>query len=180
MAENTLCATVSPLDSGIRADWVDAMPFGENSRAIPKGANEVGAMPVVSCGVPVEGATIAISEDGNKFLPERWIGEILIRTRTLFNGYKGRADLTAQAMRNGWYRTGDIGYLAEGQLFVCGRKDDLIIAGGKNIHPEDLEAIANTIPGIYPDRAVAFGIEDPVIGSERIVYGMRLGKKCFG
>ena len=180
MAENTLCATVSSLDTGIFVEWVDAKNFWKNRRAIPTGRNEEGAVPFVSCGFPVEGATIAISEDGESFLPERRVGEILIRTKTLFNGYKGRADLTAQAMRDGWYYTGDIGYLAEGQLFVCGRNDDLIIVGGKKIHPEDLETIANTIPGIYPDRAVAFGIADPIVGSERIVMVCELEKNVMG
>jgi acyl-CoA synthetase (AMP-forming)/AMP-acid ligase II len=62
-----------------------------------------------------------------------------------------------------------MGYLADGQLYVSGRKDDLIIVGGKNIYPNDLEAIANEVPGVRPGRAVAFGVPDPRLGTEAVV-----------
>jgi acyl-CoA synthetase (AMP-forming)/AMP-acid ligase II len=72
-------------------------------------------------------------------------------------------------MHDGWYLTGDMGYLAEGELYVSGRKKDLIIVGGKNIYPQDLEAIANVTPGIAPGRSAAFGLFDEHLGSENIV-----------
>ena len=62
-----------------------------------------------------------------------------------------------------------MGYLADGQLYVPGRKDDLIIVGGKNIYPNDLEAIANEVPGVRPGRAVAFGVPDPRMGTDEAV-----------
>jgi fatty-acyl-CoA synthase len=65
--------------------------------------------------------------------------------------------------------TGDMGCLAADQLYLFGRKNDLIIIGGKNIYPQDLEAIANQVPGIYPGRAVALGLPDEKLGSEAIV-----------
>lgn len=68
-----------------------------------------------------------------------------------------------------WYITGDMGYLAEGELYVTGRKKDLIIVGGKNIYPQDLKAITNSTPGVYPGRAVAFGVSDERIGSEAVI-----------
>ena len=78
-------------------------------------------------------------------------------------------DAPEEAIVDGWYYTGDMGYTAEGNLFVTGRKKDLIIVGGKNVYPQDLEAIANHIPGIYPGRAVAFGLFDDRLGSETVV-----------
>ncbi|MCA9989482.1 MAG: hypothetical protein KDE29_00625, partial [Anaerolineales bacterium] len=63
----------------------------------------------------------------------------------------------------------DLGYLADGQVFVTGRKKDLIIVGGKNIHPEDLEEIANEVPGVYEGRVVAFGLFSERLGTEQIV-----------
>jgi acyl-CoA synthetase (AMP-forming)/AMP-acid ligase II len=62
-----------------------------------------------------------------------------------------------------------MGYMAAGQLYISGRKKDLIIVGGKNIYPQDLEAIANDIPGLYPGRTVAFGVSDERLGSEAVV-----------
>jgi fatty-acyl-CoA synthase len=87
----------------------------------------------------------------------------------VFSGYYRQPELTAQTLRDGWLYTGDMGYVVDGHLYVCGRKKNMIIVGGRNIYPEDLEAIANTVEGIYPDRAVAFGVEDPLTGTEKIV-----------
>jgi acyl-CoA synthetase (AMP-forming)/AMP-acid ligase II len=72
-------------------------------------------------------------------------------------------------MKGGWYATGDMGYISDGEVYISGRKKDLIIVGGKNVYPQDLEAIANVIPGIYPGRAVAFGMLDERLGSEAVV-----------
>ncbi len=80
-------------------------------------------------------------------LPDRRVGEIALRSDCMLSGYYRRPDLTAQSIRAGWYYTGDMGYLADGQLYVTGRKKDMIIVGGKNIYPQDLEAIANTHAG---------------------------------
>jgi acyl-CoA synthetase (AMP-forming)/AMP-acid ligase II len=102
-------------------------------------------------------------------LPERTVGEISIRGNSTLSEYYRRPDITQQSMRNGWLNTGDMGYLAEGHLYVTGRKKDLIIVGGKNIYPQDVEAIANGVPGIHPGRAVAFGLPDERLGTEGIV-----------
>jgi acyl-CoA synthetase (AMP-forming)/AMP-acid ligase II len=87
----------------------------------------------------------------------------------MLSGYYRRPEITAQAIRRGWYHTGDMGYLAGGELYITGRKKDLIIVGGKNIYPQDLEAIANTTPGLVPGRSVAFGLFDQSLGSENVV-----------
>jgi acyl-CoA synthetase (AMP-forming)/AMP-acid ligase II len=87
----------------------------------------------------------------------------------MLSGYYHRPNLTDEAIQNGWYYTGDMGYIAEGELYITGRKKDLIIVGGKNIYPQDLEAIANEIPGLIPGRSVAFSIFDQDLGSENIV-----------
>jgi acyl-CoA synthetase (AMP-forming)/AMP-acid ligase II len=77
--------------------------------------------------------------------------------------------LTKQALREGWFYTGDLGYMAEGQLYVTGRKKDVIIVAGDNIYPQDIEEIANSIDEIRPGRNVAFGITKRDLGTERIV-----------
>ena len=110
-------------------------------------------------------------------LPDRRVGEIALRSDCMLSGYYRRPDLTVQNIRAGWYYTGDMGYLADGQLYVSGRKKDLIIVGGKNIYPQDLEAIANTTPGIAPGRSVAFGLFDKSLGSENIVMVCELEGK---
>ena len=167
MAENVLTAT---LTSGPpRVDWVSAMDFQKRRIASPVPASTAGALAVVSNGSGLAGAEVAIADDEGRLLPEREVGEILVRSPHLFDGYHLRPDLTAAAMRDGWFRTGDLGYLAGGELYISGRKKDLIIVRGANISPEEIEAIADRTPGIQAGRAVAFGVADADLGTERIV-----------
>jgi acyl-CoA synthetase (AMP-forming)/AMP-acid ligase II len=83
--------------------------------------------------------------------------------------YFRRPDLTARAFHDGWYLTGDHGYLSEGEVFVTGRKKDLIIVGGANIYPQDLEFVADGVAGVHPGRTVAFGVENSETGTEDVV-----------
>jgi acyl-CoA synthetase (AMP-forming)/AMP-acid ligase II len=85
----------------------------------------------------------------------------------MLSGYYRRPDL--QPFVRGWYRTGDLGYLHGEEVFVVGRAKDLIISAGKNIFPQDIEAIVNEVPGIIPGRSVVFGIDDEREGTELIV-----------
>ncbi len=102
-------------------------------------------------------------------LPDRQIGEIAIQSDCMLTGYYKRDDLTQQAFHDGWYLTGDLGYLADGEIYVTGRKKDIIIVGGKNIYPQDLENLASDVPGVHPGRVVAFGIENEETGTEDVV-----------
>ncbi|MBN1224482.1 MAG: AMP-binding protein [Candidatus Aminicenantes bacterium] len=169
MAENTLGVSYSAVGKRARVDWVDAREMKISGKAVPAPRYKESTKPVVSCGPALTGTELAILDDLENRLSDRHIGEITIRSTALFSGYYKRPDLTAQVMKNGWYRTGDMGYMAGNELYVCGRKKDLIIVGGDNIHPEDLESIAQSVPGIRPDRSVAFGVHSPEIGTEKIV-----------
>jgi len=124
---------------------------------------------MVSCGPCIPEVEVKVVDKTGQPLPERYIGEIALRGSCMLSSYYRRPDLTAQAIVDGWYLTGDMGYLADGELYVSGRKKDLIIVGGKNVYPQDLEAIANLVPGVVPGRAVAFGVFDAQLGSEDIV-----------
>jgi acyl-CoA synthetase (AMP-forming)/AMP-acid ligase II len=87
----------------------------------------------------------------------------------MLTGYYKRPDLTEKAFVDGWYLTGDLGYLADGELYVTGRKKDLIIVGGKNVYPQDLERLASEVEGVHPGRVVAFGVFNDQIGTEDVV-----------
>ncbi len=76
---------------------------------------------------------------------------------------------TPKAFRDGWYLTGDYGYMAGGEVYVSGRKKDLIIVGGKNIYPQDLETLAMEVDGVHPGRVVAFGVFNEEAGTEEVV-----------
>jgi acyl-CoA synthetase (AMP-forming)/AMP-acid ligase II len=169
MAENTFAVTQSKPNQSLYTDWVALSALQDNQQAIPTIENSPGATPVVSCGSPIERTDIKIGDVSGVTLPERHVGEVALRSHSMLTEYHRRPDITAQAMQDGWFLTGDLGYLAEGQLFITGRKKDLIIVGGKNIFPADLEAIANNVSGIHPGRAVAFGVYDDGIGTESVV-----------
>ncbi len=166
MAENTFAVTQTPLGAPPRIDTIEVAAIQERGEAIP---SEEGKR-LVSCGAAIEDVELRIQDAEQKLLPERHVGEIALRSPFMLSGYYKRPDLTQQAITpDGWYLTGDMGYLADGELYITGRKKDLIIVGGKNIYPQDIEGIANRIPGIHPGRAVAFGVLDERVGSEKIV-----------
>ncbi len=85
----------------------------------------------------------------------------------LFQGYYNRADLTEQVIRDGWYYTGDLGFLLDGELYVVGRKKDLLIIGGENIYPQDIEEIVCSHPAIHDGRAIALGVLQSGSGDRR-------------
>jgi acyl-CoA synthetase (AMP-forming)/AMP-acid ligase II len=97
------------------------------------------------------------------------VGEILIQSDCLFAGYYNRPDLTAKAIVDGWYHTGDLGFYVDGELYVIGRKKDLIIVGGENIYPQDIEEIVASHPAIHEGRVIAMGAYNPDTGTEDII-----------
>ncbi len=140
----------------------------EDLFAQPVKADTPGAWPAVSCGPPIAHCEVAVINEAGERLPDRRVGELIVRSNCMLTEYYARPDITAEALIDGWYKTGDRGYMADGQIYISGRSKDLIIVGGKNVYPQDLEAIANEIPGIYPGRAVAFGLLDKRQGTESI------------
>lgn len=168
MAELVQTATLCPLEESPRVDWIEREAFQTLGRAVPTGRGAGDSLPVVSCGVPLAGTQVRIVDPDRCDLPDRRIGEIALHSTAMLTEYYHRPEVTAQALADGWFYSGDLGYLAGGQLYVCGRNKDLIISAGRNIYPEDVEAIANTTPGVYAGRAVAFGRMDPELGSERV------------
>jgi acyl-CoA synthetase (AMP-forming)/AMP-acid ligase II len=168
MAENTAAATQSDPSRPVTVDVVDRAALSEERRAVaprPGGS----ALSMLSSGAPIPGTEIVILDDNFERLPERRVGEIALRSDCMLTEYFHRPDLTAKAFHDGWYLSGDYGYRAGGELFVTGRKKDLIIVAGKNIYPQDLEFIADRIPGVHPGRSVAFGVDNELAGTEDVV-----------
>jgi fatty-acyl-CoA synthase len=166
MAENTFAVTQTKVGASPRIDTVEIAAVQERGEAISAAQGKR----FVSCGAPIETVELRILDAEQLPLTERRVGEIALRSEFMLSGYFKRPDLTEKAMTpDGWYLTGDMGYLADNELYITGRKKDLIIVGGKNIYPQDIEAIANRTPGIHPGRAVAFGVLDERLGSEKVV-----------
>lgn len=174
MAENVYAVTQS-LPGALRVLHVDRGAFREHHRAVSAEAS-AGAMALVSNGRVVEGTEVRVLDDAHAPVPDGTVGEIALRGRFLFSGYHGRPDLTAAAMTDGgWYLTGDLGFLHEGELYVTGRKKDLIIIQGRNYYPADIEEAVANVEGVLSGRVAAFGVRDERTGTEGLVIVAEVG-----
>lgn len=125
------------------------------------------ANPFVSVGRPLDGVALRVVDQTGRDLPDRSAGELWVQSPFNLAGYYGNPDATAAAIQEGWYRTGDLGYRADGEYFVCGRSKDVFIVCGVNIVPQDLENAVAAIEGVHPGRVSAFGQFDAATQTER-------------
>ena len=168
MAENVFGVTQSPLGNEPVIDEIDREAF-MTERVAKKPLDGRPSMKMVSSGRPLENVKIRILDENGKDVPARVVGEVALKSDCMLTGYYNREDVTAKAFADGWYLTGDYGYIANGDVFVSGRKKDMIIVGGKNVYPQDLEALTYEVSGVHGGRSVAFGIYDEAQGTEDVV-----------
>jgi fatty-acyl-CoA synthase len=168
MAENVFAVTQGGIESPVSIDPIDRQDFLSRQIATPTGEAER-VMKMLSAGRAIENTRLRIVDSSGADLPDRHIGEIAIKSDCMLSEYYHRPDLTEKAFNDGWYLTGDLGYLVDGELYVSGRKKDLIIVGGKNIYPQDLERLAAEVDGVYPGRIAAFGVFNQRAGTEDVV-----------
>jgi fatty-acyl-CoA synthase len=168
MAENVFAVTQGGIHSPVSIDRISQGVYFNEKMALPASKDDP-YLAMLSAGLPVEGTQVCIVSEHRELLPERHIGEIALKSNCMLTGYYHRPDATEKAFHKGWYLTGDLGYIANGEVYVTGRKKDLIIVGGKNIYPQDLENLVSEVPGIHPGRAVAFGVVNDDSGTEDVV-----------
>jgi fatty-acyl-CoA synthase len=168
MAENVFGVTQSRLDSEPLVVELDREAFMAE-RVARNAFDHRPAMKMMSSGVPLKNVRIRILDDHGNGLPDCVIGEVALQSNCMLTGYYNRSDITQTAFRDGWYLTGDYGFIKDGELFVSGRKKDMIIVGGKNVYPQDLETLSYEVPGVHAGRSVAFGIFDEEEGTEDVV-----------
>jgi acyl-CoA synthetase (AMP-forming)/AMP-acid ligase II len=151
MAEASLAVTFKPADSSFKTLGVDPEKLALNGIAVP------GTKEVVSVGRPLTGVEVDIRDDGGTPVQALNVGHIIVRGPSIMAGYFGRPDLTARALHNGWLDTGDLGFIHDGELYVCGRHKDVIVVRGANHAAEDFEAALDGLPGVRTGCAVAVG-----------------------
>lgn len=169
MAENVFAVTQSEIDAAPNTLWIDGQQYRTAHRIVPVPQGAPGAVSFTSSGRLLPNQQVRILSDSGAIAPDDTVGEIAIQSDCLFTGYYNRADLTAEAFLDGWYRTGDLGFLFQDELYVVGRKKDLLIVGGENIYPQDIEEIVGAHHAIHDGRAIAMGSYNPEIGTEDIV-----------
>ncbi|HJQ14696.1 MAG TPA: AMP-binding protein [Anaerolineales bacterium] len=168
MAENVFAVTQSPLGKQPAVEEIDRESFMVE-RVARSSFDGRPSMKMMSSGQPLENVKVKVLDENGNEVPERVIGEVAIHSDCMLTGYFNRPDLTEKAFRDGWYLTGDFGYISNGEVFISGRKKDMIIVGGKNIYPQDLESLTYEVPGVHAGRSVAFGMFDEAQGTEEVV-----------
>jgi fatty-acyl-CoA synthase len=167
MAENVFGVTQSSLGSAPVVQDLDREAFITERVARPAQKDGV-AWKMMSSGQALPNTELRILDEHGQVVPDMHIGEIALRSDCMLTGYYHRPDADQRAFRDGWYLTGDYGYLTGRELFVSGRKKDMIIVGGKNIYPQDLEALSYEVPGVHAGRSVAFGVFNDEMGTEDV------------
>jgi fatty-acyl-CoA synthase len=170
MAELAIAGTFPVPGSGLRVDAVDARMVEHDRFARPVAdENAEGAKSFALLGKPIPGLEIRITDPvTGSTMSEREVGELEISGTSVTPGYYKRPDETAATFRDRWLRTGDLGYLVDGELVLCGRIKDVIIVGGRNVFPEDVERAAERADGVRPGNVIAFSITNDR-GKERLV-----------
>ncbi len=168
MAENVFGVTQSDLSRPPKVHEIDREAFMIERLARPP-ADGHPAMKMMSSGQPLSNTRVRILDKHGKDVGDGVIGEIALQSDCMLTGYYNRPDATHKTFLDGWYLTGDYGYIFDGEVFVSGRKKDMIIVGGKNVYPQDLESLTYEVPGVHAGRSVAFGIFDEEAGTEDVV-----------
>ena len=161
LAEHTLAVTLAPRDRGLRVDSVRGSDLVTQRRAVHCSPDAPDTSRLVGCGGAFPGHALRVVDDNGQPVGERVVGEILVSGPSVMRGYVSRPDATGAAAREGWLATGDLGYVADGDLFVCGRRKEMIIVGGRNYFPQDIERVVYEVPGIRAGGVAAFAATAP-------------------
>jgi acyl-CoA synthetase (AMP-forming)/AMP-acid ligase II len=170
LAENTVACCLPEHGKGPRIDRVDRALLEREQMATPARGDSVRVREIVSVGKPLVGQRIRVVDEGERPVGERQVGNVQVAGASVMKGYRGRPEQTRAALTSdGWLRTGDLGYLADGELFIVGREKELIKKAGARYDAADMQAALGAVPGVRRGGATVFGVEDVVSGTERIV-----------
>jgi acyl-CoA synthetase (AMP-forming)/AMP-acid ligase II len=170
LAECTVALTFAPVDRAPRIDLVEREAFQRERHAEPAMTNGAEPLRFVSVGRALPEHEIRIADSSDQSVGERVEGHVQFRGPSAMQGYYRNPAATAEARTaDGWHRTGDLGYLADGELFVSGRVKDLIIKAGRNIYPQEIEELAADVEGVRRGCVAAFAVPEPRSGTEALV-----------
>jgi 1-acyl-sn-glycerol-3-phosphate acyltransferase len=169
LAEASVALATSPIDRLARVDALVREPFERRREVRPTDATNPHALRFVSCGRPLPEHQIRVVDASAQPLGERVEGHVQFRGPSVTSGYFRNPEATRAVMHDGWMDSGDLGYQADGELFITGRVKDIIIQAGRNLCAEEVEEAAGAAAGIRKGCIAAFGIHDPALGTERLV-----------
>ncbi len=169
MAENVFAVTQTKINQPLFFEDIDRDSLQSEKIALPT-IDGKAVVRMVSCGKPIPNVEIKIVDPNGNSLENRQVGEVAVKSNCMLNEYYNRPDATQKTiMQDGYFLTGDFGYMVGQELFITGRKKDLIIVGGKNVYPMDIEQLAMEVDGVHPGRVSVFGVFDETKGTEDVV-----------
>lgn len=178
LAEASLAVTVPPLDRGPLVDRIQREPFASEGRAVPADPSDATAIAFVSSGRPIPGHDVMIVNERGAPVSDRTEGFLWFRGPSATSGYFRNVAATAELLPKAeadalaefpWLNSGDRAYRASGEIFVTGRVKDIIIKGGRNLYPHEIEELAARTEGIRKGCTVAFGVKDEASGTEKLI-----------
>ncbi len=170
MAEDSLAATFPSLERSTVVRRFKRDKLEEESVALDSNSHDSREyIDLVSVGYPLVGQEVKVVNAEGRTLNEREIGEICVKSKSLSAGYFKNPQATRNAFKDGWFHSGDMGFILDGMLFISGRKKEMIIKRGKNIYPYDVERIASTVKGIRLGCCAAFDVHNEAEGTEDLV-----------
>jgi fatty-acyl-CoA synthase len=169
LAESTVALTFPPLGRAPLIDKIARDPFEAQGRAIPINPNEKNMLEFVACGKPLPQHEIRIMNENDEIVEERMVGNLQFRGPSSMQGYYHNPKATNEIYHDGWWSSGDLAYIANGEVYITGRKKDVIIKAGRNLYPPEIEEIVNHIVGIRKGCVVAFGAKDVDRGTEKLI-----------
>jgi len=169
LAESAVGLAFPPLNRKPRVDCVQRETFSETVEARPAELTDENALCFVGSGQPLAGNEIRIVDPDGRELPERQEGYLQFRGPSVTSGYYRNPEATKNLFKDDWLNSGDLAYMAKGEVFITGRSKDLIIRAGRNIYPHEVEEAAGNIPGVRKGCVAAFGTTAPHTGTEQLV-----------
>ena len=170
LAECAVALTAPPPGRGPMIDRIERHGFQNTGRATKAGNNDDTALRIVSCGHVLPAHELRVVDTSGTAVDDRQEGRVQFRGPSATAGYYRNPGATRELIStDGWLETGDLGYLADGDLFLTGRQKDLIIKGGRNLHPHEAEEVASGVDGVRAGCVAAFGVADRERGTERFV-----------
>jgi 1-acyl-sn-glycerol-3-phosphate acyltransferase len=180
LAECAVALALPPPGRKPRIDRVKREAMSRRRVAEPAAPDDASAIEFVACGRPVPGHEIRIVDDAEREVAERREGRLEFCGPSATSGYFHNEAKTQELLRGGWLDTGDRAYMANGDVFITGRIKDIIIRAGQHVYPQELEEAIGEIDGFVRGAVAAFGVTDPVSGTERIVVVAETGQSDVG
>ncbi|SFP49631.1 fatty-acyl-CoA synthase [Nitrosomonas cryotolerans] len=159
LAESTLAVTFSKINTGLQSIRIDSKTLTDKKMAVRLQAEGRKYNEFVNCGRPLPGHTVKIVDEDGQELSDMMVGSVLVHGDSVMTGYFNNPEETHRTLKPGnWLDTGDIGFLFDGDLYITGRRTDVIIVNGRNIRAQDIEELAEQQPEVRSREASAFGV----------------------